>query len=298
MPNKFLNLQLFGEEGAMADTSGFATGEAENPVGDGVATGTEGEQIASANDGTDQMPTETWEDLIKGRYKKEYNSAVKEAVNKRFKNQQNLQAQIDGIDPMVRALAQKYGISPNQDGSIPIDKLTQSVMDDNAMYEQEAFQRGMSVQDLKQMKQLEMENQQLRRANERTQEQKEWDTIVQQGMETKQTYPDFDLDMEMNNPMFGRLLATMQKSGFPNAVQTAYEAVHRDEIMGGAMRYAVAQTEQKISNSIQSGLRRPSENGTSHQSSATVGNIDPSKLTKAQIDDFKRRAERGERIVF
>ena len=106
------------------------------------------------------------------------------------------------------------------------------------------------------------------------------------------------MDVELQNPMFGRLLSTMQKSGFPNAVATAYESVHRDEIMGGAMRYAVAQTEQKISNSIQSGMRRPQENGTTQASPAAIGNFDPSKLTKSQIEDFKRRALNGERITF
>lgn len=94
------------------------------------------------------------------------------------------------------------------------------------------------------------------------------------------------------------MLATFQNSGFPNALKTAYESVHLDEIKGGAMQYAVQQTEQKISNAIQSGMRRPTENGTKQTASATVGDFDPSKLTKAQIEDFKRRAERGERITF
>ena len=296
MPKHF-NLQLFGEEGAavadVSSDSGVATGDS------AVTSEVSSEEQVAPAEVTDQgVPEESWDDLIKGRFKKEYNSAVKDAVAKRFKNQKDLQSQIDNIDPMIRALAQRYGVQANTDGSIPIDALTRQVMDDNSMYEQEAFERGMSVNDLKQMKALERENQQLRRMSERSQEQREWDAVVEQGEKVKAVYPDFDLDAEMQNPMFGRVLATMQKSGFPNAVQTAYEAVHRDEIMGGAMRYAVAQTEQKISNSIQSGMRRPQENGTSHQSASTVGNFDPSKLTKAQIDDMKRRAERGERIVF
>ena len=296
MPNKFLNLQLFGEEGGdmagsdMGSSMDVANPGAENVSDSGVAT-TEGtEQVATAE--------ESWDSMIKGRYKKEYDAAVKNAVNKRFRNQQNLQSKIDSIDPIVRQLATRYGVQPNADGSIPIDQLSAKLNEDDSMYEQEAFQRGMSVQDLKQLKALENENRMLKANNQRTAEQQEWDAIVSQGDATKEVYPDFDLDVEMQNPQFGRLLATMQKSGFPNAVQTAYEAVHRDEIMGGAMRYAVAQTEQKISNSIQSGLRRPSENGTRQQSSSTIGNMDPSKLTREQIADIKKRAERGERVIF
>lgn len=294
MPYKFLNLQLFAEEG-MAD-SGLATTSAENVSTDGVATEGATDQIATGVE--DQPSIPTWDDLIKGQYKKEYNQAVKDAVNKRFKNQRNLQGQIDSIDPMVRALAQKYGVNPNADGSIPIEALTKMVMDDNSIYEQEAFERGMSVQDLKEMKRLEAENMQLRNANQRTREEQEWDGIVSQAESLKNVYPTFDLDEEMSNPNFGRLLATMQQSGFPNPVQTAYEAVHRDEIMGGAMRYAVEQTQQKISSSIQSGMSRPIENGSRNQSSGTIGSIDPSKLTKAQLNDIRKRAERGERISF
>lgn len=292
MPYKILNLQLFAEEG-MAD-SGLATTSAENVSTDGVATEGATDQIATGAESN--IPG--WDELIKGQYKKEYNQAVKDAVNKRFKNQRNLQGQIDSIDPMVRALAQKYGVNPNADGSIPIDALTKMVMDDNSMYEQEAFERGMSVQDLKEMKRLEVENRQLRSANQRTREEQEWEGIVSQAENLKQMYPNFDLDEEMSNEQFGRLLATMQNSGFPDPVRAAYEAVHREEIMGGAMAYAVQQTQQKISNSIQSGMNRPIENGSRNQSSGTIGAIDPSKLTLAQMRDIKMRAERGEKISF
>ncbi len=290
MPNIFLNLQLFGEEG-MADTGELATSAAENPVGDGVATETNGEQIATAPE------VESW-DSIKSKYKKEIGEEVKAGINKRFKNQRDLQSQIDMIDPMVKALAERYGIAADANGSIPIQALTAKVMDDNSMYEQEAFQRGMSVEDLKQIKALERENAQLRMQSQRSQEAQEWDAIVQEGNAVKEVYPEFDLDMEMQNPQFGRLLATLKKSGFQNALQTAYESVHRDEIMGGAMRYAVQQTQQKISNSIQSGMNRPVENGTQGNSSGAPTALDPSKLTKAQIEDMKMRAMRGERITF
>jgi hypothetical protein len=45
-------------------------------------------------------------------------------------------------------------------------------------------------------------------------------------------------------------------------------------------------------------MTRPAENGIGQQSTASVGNVDPSKLTKAQIDDIRKRAERGEKITF
>lgn len=290
MPYKFLDLQLFADEG-MADTGDLANPTAENPVGDGVATNDTGEQIAPAQD-------ESFDSLIKGKYKKEYDAKIKAQMDKRFRNQRDLQGQIDMLNPMMQALATRYGISPGADGKIPVDLLTSKVLDDDAYYQDEAFQRGMSVEDLKQIKSLERENAMLKMNQQRSAEQEEWESVVREGEELKGLYPDFDMDTEMLNPQFGRLLATFKKSGFPNALRTAYESVHRDEIMGGAMRYAVQQTQQKISNSIQSGMSRPSENGTTGHSAGAPTSLDPSKLSKAEIADIKMRAQRGERITF
>ena len=288
MPKHFLNLQLFGEEG-MAESGDLANPTAEVSEGDGVATTSEEQPVATADE---------WNELIKGKYKEQFGKAVSDAVNKRFKNQKDLQGQIDAIDPIIQAVAQRYGIAADASGRIPIDALSDKVLNDNALYEEEAFERGMSVEDLKQLKSLERENAQLKRATQYTEEQREWDALMQQGEQLKGMYPSFDMDAEMLNPQFGKLLATFQRSGFPNPVQIAYETVHREEIMGGAMQYAVQQTQQKISNSIQSGMSRPQENGTSQAAAGAPTALDPSKLSREQIEDIKRRAARGERITF
>ena len=288
MPKHFFDLQLFGEEG-MAEGD-LANPTAEVSEGDGVATETEGQPVATADE---------WDTLIKGKYKEQFGKAVSDAVNKRFKNQKDLQGKIDAIDPIIQAIAQRYGVAPDANGAIPIDALSDKVFNDNDLFEKEAFERGMSVEDLKQLKSLERENAQLRRATQMTQEQREWQDIEAQGQALKKLYPSFDLDAEMANAEFGKSLAFFKSSGiYSDPVRRAYELVHRDEIMGGAMQYAVQQTQQKISNSIQSGMARPQENGTSQTAAGAPTALDPSKLTKAQIEDIKRRAAAGERITF
>ena len=289
MPKHFLDLQLFGDEG-MAEGGDLANPVAEVSEGDGVATETEEQPVATADE---------WDTLIKGKYKEQFGKAVSDAVNKRFKNQKDLQGQIDAIDPVIQAIAQRYGVAPDATGRIPIAALSEKVLNDNDLYEKEAFERGMSVDDLKQMKALERENAQLKRATQMTQEQREWQDIEAQGEALKEMYPSFDLDNEMLNAEFGKSLAFFKSSGmYPDPVRRAYELVHRDEIMGGAMQYAVQQTQQKISNSIQSGMARPQENGTSQVAAGAPTTLDPSKLSKEQIEDIKRRAARGERITF
>lgn len=290
MPKYFLNLQLFGEEGGSAEVGEVAGSTAEVSDSEGVATQTEEQQVAPAQD--------EWDTLIKGKYKDQFGKAVADAVNKRFKNQKDLQGQIDAIDPIIRAVAERYEVQADANGSIPINALSEKVLNDNAIYEKEAFERGMSVEDLKQIKSLERENAQLKRATQMSAEQREWEELVAQGKNVKKLYPAFDIDVEMQNPQFGRLLATLKGSGFEDPVRIAYETVHRDEIMGGAMEYAVKQTEQKIANSIQSGMARPQENGTTKVAAGAPTALDPSKLSRSQIEDIKRRAARGERITF
>lgn len=305
--SRIFDLQLFADEGAgdaagaaSAGDTGAAATTAENPAGDGVATGAEGEQTATATaDDQTAASDDDWETLIKGKYKDQYSKAVKSAVSKRFKHQQDLEGRINAIDPIVQAIAQKYHIAPNPDGSIPIAALTNAITNDDSLYAEEAMQRGISVEDVKREKALERENASLRSQVEATQKNAEWESILQQSQQLKQVYPDFDLEAEMTDANFGRMLVTMQNAGISNAVQTAYEVTHRDHIMGGAMKYAVERTAAKVSNAVQSGIKRPVENGTGGQAATSqVGTTDIKNLTLPQINDLISRARNGEHITF
>ena len=276
------NLQLFAEEAAAAESQ---------PATDTAGTGETGEQVAPAE--TDQGMS--FNDLIESNpeYKKALGEHVQNAVNKRFKNQKDLQSRIDEASPIIEMVAEKYGLRPDDQGGIDLSILQQKIMDDNSMYEQEAFDRGMSVEDLKHWKQTERENERLRRVNEgyerEAEERKEFEELMSAGEELKKVYPNFSLSQELQNPDFGRLVALKVP------IQTAYEVVHKDEILRSGMQYAVEQTMQKASNNIQSG-HRPVENGLSGKAPAS-GKLDPSKLSKKEIDDIKARVAAGERII-
>jgi len=299
---KLLDLQMYADEGTAAGADISSTGDAaattvaENPVSDGMAPGGNGEQAAPA--AGDQTGEESWDSLIKGKYKKDYEASVQKALNRRFKNHQNQSAQIRAINPLVQSLAKKYGISPNQDGSIPIDKLTSAVMYDDQALEQEAYEKGMSVESLKTIKQLEQENYQLRGMEEQKRQQDEWNQLNQESEAMKEYYPDFSLEQEMENPEFMSLLATLRNSNFPNAVRRAYEVIHHDELMSGSFQYATQRTKEMMSRSIQSGMSRPKESAAGATAAGGMQGMDPSKLTDAQMEDIISRAKRGERITF
>ncbi len=300
---KNIDLQMYAIVGDVSAAGGESSAEgdaattvAENPAGDGVATGSEGEQAAPA--AGDQTGEESWDSLIKGRYKQDYDAAIKKAIDRRFKNQADQSAQIKAMDPIVKALAQRYNIKANQDGSIPIDQLSNAVLYDSEALEQEAYNRGMSVDTLREIKKLEAENASLRGHDEVARQQEEWNQLNQESEAMKEFYPDFSLEGEMENPEFMSLLATLRNSGFPNSVRRAYEVIHHDELMTGTMQYATQQAKRMVTNAVKAGQSRPQESAAGGTAAGGMQGIDPSKLTDEQMEDIISRAKRGERITF
>ena len=118
---------------------------------------------------------------------------------------------------------------------------------------------------------------------------KQYEAWEQQAEEARKLYPNLDLNVESQNPQFRQLLM----AGID--VSTAYTALHRDEILAGAMHHTAKTVEQKLANKIAAGNTRPPENGASGQSAAVI-KTDPSKWTKADREEVRRRAARGEKI--
>ena len=280
---KQFNLQLFAEE------AGAASAEVSPTAGD----------TAGSTEGTEQSATApSFDELIESNpeYKQAYEGHLKEHISKRFKNQKDNQAEIDRLTPFVAMVAQKYGIE-SKDGKYDIEAVTKAISDDNSMYEEEAFKRGMNVEDYKHMRQMEIENENLRRINQQRdadeQSRQEFNALMEEAENLKNNlYPNLDLGVEMENPQFGRLLA----AGVP--LKTAYEVVHNEEIIAGGMKYAVEKTKENLSKSIQAGSTRVMENGISAQSASDPGRVNISKLSSEEIASYIARAKNGEQITF
>ena len=117
--------------------------------------------------------------------------------------------------------------------------------------------------------------------------------LIAQGEKLKATFPGFDLRTELQNPTFQRL--TSPEVGID--VETAYWTIHRNELQTAAMQVAAQKTSQKLSQSIQSGITRPAENGSRNVSPALDIRDDPSKWSKNDREEVKRRVRNGERII-
>lgn len=114
---------------------------------------------------------------------------------------------------------------------------------------------------------------------------------VQQAAQTKSTYPGFNMGKELQNPAFLRLL----RNDVP--VQTAYEVLHRDQLLPAAMAHTAFTVEQKLANHLAAMGSRPGESALGSGSAAVVKN-DVSQMSRQDRADIIRRVRKGEKIRF
>ena len=80
-------------------------------------------------------------------------------------------------------------------------------------------------------------------------------------------------------------------------MQTAYEILHKEEIIPAAMAYAAQTTERKLAEKLRSEGIRPAENGVSQAGAVSIGSR-VSQMSRKEIADLCRRVERGEKVSF
>lgn len=237
-----------------------------------------------------------FEKLISSDYKDLYSDRVQQIIDKRFKNYKPLEAKIAALEPVLQLLSQKHGVDAND-----VESLARAIEEDESYYEEEAMQRGLTVEQLKIEKQLLRENEQLKNAlEERQKVETQQQTLTkwqQEETELQKFYPGFSLEAEAENPDTGkRFLAILTAPG--GTMKAAYEAVHIEDILGGAMQYTAQQVAQKITNDIRTRGMRPAEVGANVRGSGTVFKTDPRTFTKEDRKEISKRVARGEIISF
>ena len=306
-------LQIFAEGGA-GGAAGAGTGDGGTASGEGVTAAaalpqTKADKNPLANVKYGIQPEDTtapvaevqetaaqidreaeFERLIKGEYKEQYDARVQNTIRTRFKDTKDNSDKLDALSPTLELLGKKYGVDASD-----IAALTKAIEEDDSYFEEEALEKGVTVQQLKEIRKMERENADLKRQMQEQQIRENASRLyaswMQQAEEAKRVYPTLDLRAEMNNERFTELL----KSNID--VKTAYEIVHKDEIIPAAMQFAAQTMERQVVNKIAANGARPTENGMNAQSAA-VTKSDVSQLTRADRDEIRRRVARGEKIRF
>ena len=278
------HIQLF------ADGTGTATAGA-----DGVGTSTDNTASLNADNAAgDTQERKSFDDLIKGDYKNDYQKAIEKTLGKRMSKAnaqiQEAEAFKNKVIPAFEKFAAKYGVSNPDD----IDSIISAIDNDNSFYEDIAMEKGVSVEQAKQLVQAEriIKQNEAREQNEARQVafRNQYNGWLQEAESLKEFYPDFDFEAESNNPEFRKWL------NYGMSVKDAYEFIHRDDLMGSAMNYAYKQSKQDFADTARANANRPIENGTSSQQPTNYHGLTFDKLNQKQIKELMAAASKGEKI--
>lgn len=288
-----------GDAGAGASAAGQTTAAPAQPQqgvkkGNPLADVQYGRQEEAAPAAAEQISTEErtakFEELIKGEYKDLYDARVQDIIRQRLRGNEATVQKYNALSPVLELLAGKYGVKADD-----VEALSKAIEEDESFYEDEALEKGMTVQQVKEIRKMERENAQLRAQMEaqrsRQQADAQYAAWTQQAEQVKQIYPGFDIRAEIQNEQFRNLLM----SNVP--VQTAYEVVHKDELIPAAMQFTAQKVTEKVANAVRAGQRRPAEGAMAGPGAVSIKS-DVSQLTRADREEIARRVARGEKIRF
>ena len=216
-----------------------------------------------------------------GRFHEIYGKKVSETVQNRFKNQSDLQAEIDGMNEGLAPLYMNYGLETGD-----FEGLTNALANDNAFYQAGAEKAGLTVDQYKHQLKLQADSDRLHQVEAAYQQEQQLQEMYRQAEadaeELRQAFPNFDLGLEMeNNETFRGLL----KSGVD--VRRAFFAAHADEILMGANNEAQMTAKQNAAQAIRQRAARPMESAMSY-APAIERRSDPSKLTDEDMDNIDK----------
>ena len=226
-----------------------------------------------------------------GRYHEVYGQKVSETIQDRFKNQADLQGQVNRIAEDLSPLFMNYGLESGD-----FEGLKNAIANDNAFYQAAAEREGLDVNQYKENLRLKAEAERGRRITEAYQreqmKQERFSMWEAQSDALRQSFPNFDLATEIEaNESFRNLL----DAGVD--VSTAFVSTHIPEILNGANADAETRATSNVVSAIQNRAARPIENGARH-SAAIVRKTDPSKLSDEDLDEINRRVAEGESFAF
>jgi hypothetical protein len=209
---------------------------------------------------------EDFEKLIKGPYKQAYDARVKSILQQRLKSSRETAEKYAAAQPVLELMRQRLGIEGEDYGAME-QALRERLPETNPA------------------------GQQRQEAEIQAGADRMVEAWQQRSREIQETYPEFDLEREMLRADFRQLLRARVD------MQTAYEILHKEEIIPAAMAYAAQTTERKLAEKLRSEGIRPTENGAGQSGAVSMGSR-VSQMSRKEIAELCRRVERGEKVSF
>lgn len=242
---------------AMAKTKGSTTN---------ADTKAEGNvQTTNEQSTTEKLP---YKDLIKSDdYKEEHKAYVEKTINDRLKKYKGMEEELGKHKEIFETIANKYRISPDDENFLEI--LSQKVQADDSYYEGYAMEHDISTEEARNIVTMERKARMYDAQKEEAEKQEKMRqhimTLRQNAEKTKLQFPDFDLDVAMQNEQFRRLCAAT------NGDTTAsYMACNWGEILPATVQRASKKIQTQTAQAVASNQARPIENGISSQAPSVV----------------------------
>lgn len=265
-----LDLRLFDGEGTAPAAAGSGASDTS-----GVST-SEQEQSRTS-----------FRDLIAGEYKTEADEYIQNIVKSRLKNEGKIKAENDRMRKTLSQVSAKYGLSADD-----YDGLDAAISKDTGYLKEMAREEGLPLEAVQQREALKAQLAELTNKQKEIDSQNAFNAQVEQWRQEseniKDIYPNFDFEAEFANKEFYNLISR----GID--IKTAFEILHKDEILAGGVNYAYNQAVRQTVDNIRSRGNRPAENGLR---TAPAADKKPVADTKAKRDELIRRSMAGERVV-
>ena len=242
---------------AMAKTKGSTTNADTKAEGD--------VQTTNEQNTTEKL---SYQDLIKSDdYKEEHKAYMDKTIGDRLKKYKGIEEDLGKHKAILEIIANKYGISPDDDNFL--ETLSKKVDEDDSYYEHYALEHDISIEDARNIVTMErkarMDDARKEEAEKQEKMRQHIITLRQNAEKTKLQFPDFDLDVAMQNEQFRRLCAAT------NGDTTAsYMACNWNEILPATVQRASKKIQTQTAQAVASNQARPIENGISSQAPSVV----------------------------
>ena len=314
-----LNLQLFGEGGG----DGGDGGSASTSVGEALGKDNSGEKdipafipekakkyyqkamekqkgsTTNANTQTndtaqptnEQSTTEklSYSDLIKSdEYKEDHKAYIEKTIGDRLKKYKGMEETLGKHKAMLDTVALKYGVNPEDENFL--ESLAEKIDADDSYYENYAMEHDIDTTEARRIVTMERKAAQYDADKEAQAKQEQMRqhimTLRQNAEKTKAQFPDFDLDVAMQNEQFRKLCAVTNGD-----TTAAFMACNWSEILPATVQMASKKIQAQTAQAVASNKARPIENGLSSQAPSVVSN----DFRNMNLQDLRKYAEEQRR---
>ena len=242
-------------------------------------------QVSSLGFNPAELTREQWDEL-----KKQvpfYGEDVHGAVDRRFKNQKDATTELEAAQKQLNELSQLLTSMMKQMGLGSIEELAEHVR--NIDLEAEAEEQDMTVEQLRAMKELKAQNEQMTEAMLQEKNKAHIAGLFQQAEELKKIFPDFDLTKELQNPEFVEMTSPAGK----RSVAQAFMALHGMDLMSQIAAMGVHAGQQQTAKAIQANAMRPVEGA--NRGGRSGGAVQPksSVMSEEEYDRIRAQTMQG-----